>query len=271
MLTIFSSPRSFIGQFKPIQINAITSWKLNCLNSEIILFGDEEGTSKICKNLGLQHCPRIKVNAFGTPYVNELFLQTQEMAYFDVMCYLNADIILLNSLEPIILQAKKLFTNFFLVARRWDLDLRNESLNFKADWHESLERKIQERGKLRHPGAIDCFIFTRNFFSRVNFPPFLLGRYYWDGWLLCQALQRKIPTVDISAITIIHQTHIRLKEVIIFKLKINNRNGLKSPQWFLQEWEENKKLRENENVLITQTPYVLVDNEIKRRTKEEEN
>jgi len=270
MMTIFSSPRSFIGRFKSIQINAITSWKLNCPNSEIILFGNEEGNSKICKELGLQYCPHIKVNTFGTPYLNELFLQAQKIARFDVLCYLNADIILLNSLEPIILQAEKLFREFFLVARRWDLNLGNELLNFKTDWQGLLRYKLQERGKLRHSGAIDCFVFTHNFFSQTNFPPFLLGRYYWDGWLLDQALQCKIPTVDISAITIIHQAHSTIKDRVTSKQKINDCGGFRSSE-LAQEWEENKKLRGRGNVLITQTLYILVNNEIKQRVKEKEN
>lgn len=270
MLTIFSSTKPLIGQFESIQINAITSWKLSCPNSEIILFGDEKGVSEICKELKLQHCPRIKVNTFGTPYINELFLQAQETAHFDVLCYLNADIILLNSLESIILQTKKLFTQFFLVARRWDLDLGNKPLNFKVDWRGSLKHKLQERGKLRHSGAIDCFVFTRNFFSRANFPPFLLGRYYWDGWLLDQALQRKIPIVDISAITIIHQTHPSIKNIVTSKQKINDYGDFKSSE-LVQEWEENKKLRGRGDILITQTPYILVNNEIKQRVEEKEN
>jgi len=46
MITLFSSPRPFRGHFDIIQRNAILSWKSVMPGCEIILFEDEEGTTK---------------------------------------------------------------------------------------------------------------------------------------------------------------------------------------------------------------------------------
>jgi len=46
MITIFSNPRSFTGPFKILQYNAIRSWKYLHPDVQIILFEDEEGTTK---------------------------------------------------------------------------------------------------------------------------------------------------------------------------------------------------------------------------------
>ena len=63
MLTLFSTPKPFRGHIGVIQRNALKSWTLLHPDVEIILFGDDEGTADICRELGLQHEPHVERSA----------------------------------------------------------------------------------------------------------------------------------------------------------------------------------------------------------------
>ena len=73
MLTLFTIPKNFHGQIEIIQRNAITSWTYLRPRSEIILFGDEEGTGEIAAELDLVHIAEVARNTNGTPLANDLF------------------------------------------------------------------------------------------------------------------------------------------------------------------------------------------------------
>ena len=51
MITLFALPRAFQGHFEVIQRNAITSWARMSPKPEIILFGNEDGTADIARQL----------------------------------------------------------------------------------------------------------------------------------------------------------------------------------------------------------------------------
>src|ERR1051325_11584226 len=101
MLSFFACPKPFTDSHTAvIQRNAITSWTLLRPRPEILLFGDENGTSEICAELGLRHVPEIARNDFGTPLVNDIFCKAQLFATYKALCYINADIILTNGFMP---------------------------------------------------------------------------------------------------------------------------------------------------------------------------
>ena len=47
MLTVFSCPKSFLGPIRLIQRNAIQSWLNLGPEVEVVLMGDDEGTSEV--------------------------------------------------------------------------------------------------------------------------------------------------------------------------------------------------------------------------------
>jgi len=268
-MTIFSFPRPFIntdkGKFKTIQENAITSWKLTHPDTEIILFGDEEGTHEICNRLKLKHFPKIKINCYGTPYLNDLFEQAQRVATSDVLCYLHSDIILIKNLDFMITEIKKQFSEFLLLGRRWDLFSKwngtvKEStgyslgrIEFNLNWKQLIEIKISSHGRLRHPGSCDCYIFTKGLYPKGDLLPFLLGRQLWDGWIIHNALERKIATVDISSFKILHQTHTRHKW------------GLLPTQQCEEELEVNRKLSQGKKGRVNETLYFWKHGKLHKR------
>src|SRR5438552_6747447 len=79
VLTIFAVPKAFHARFKVIQTNAIRSWTLLRPKPEIILFGDDEGTVLIARELGCRHIPHVERNRYGTPLVHSIFVKAQEL------------------------------------------------------------------------------------------------------------------------------------------------------------------------------------------------
>jgi len=206
MLTIFSTCKPFRGHFAIIQRNAITSWTLLRPKPEIILFGDEEGVAEICQELGLRHVPEIARNEFGTPLLNDLFEKAQRLASYDVLCYVNADIILMSDFIEAVKRVTTWRERFLMVGRRWDLDLTEPIAFADSGWEDSLRAQALRANAPRPVSWIDYFVFPKGLFGDI--PPFAIGRTTYDNWLIWKALALNIPVVDVSpAVIVVHQNH----------------------------------------------------------------
>lgn len=203
MLTIFAVPKAFKGKFALIQENAIASWTKLKPKCEIILFGSEEGVAKIAQKYHLKHIPDVELSGRGAPLVSDLFYKAQQTAKFPVLAYINCDVILLEDF-PASLQNLK-FKSFLIVGHRWELEI-NHKINFNEDWRRKLAKELREKGFIKSNKAVDYFIFPQHL--NFNIPPFVLGRWVWDNWLLYQAKRKKIPIIDATpVVTAIHQNH----------------------------------------------------------------
>lgn len=204
MLTIFALPKPFEGHIRVIQTNAIESWVRLRPSCEIILFGDEEGTADVAAKFGIQHMPDVECNEYGTPLVSHLFYTAQNLASHELICYVNADIILLSDFMKAIRQAQE--RSSLIVGRRWDLDVE-EPLDFSdPDCESQLRARLAEEGKLHGLSGIDYFLFTRGTYQDI--PPFAIGRTAWDNWLLYKARSSGLPVIDATdMVTIVHQNH----------------------------------------------------------------
>src|ERR1700741_1713280 len=96
MLTIFTHTKAFKGHVGLIQRNAISQWTRLRPKPEILLFGDREGTPEIARELGLRHIPQVKRNEYGTALLSDLFEKAHTLASNNILCYVNADMILLG-------------------------------------------------------------------------------------------------------------------------------------------------------------------------------
>ena len=96
MLTIFAIPKAFHGHIATIQRNAIYSWTLLRPKCEIILFGTEEGIREAAAEFKVGHIPDVSCNEYGTPFLGPIFNQVKHLAQHSLLCYVNADIILLD-------------------------------------------------------------------------------------------------------------------------------------------------------------------------------
>lgn len=206
MLTIFTTAKPFKGHEGVIQRNALGSWARLQPQCELILFGDEPGAAEVARELEIRHVPDVQRSEFGAKRLDSIFARAQQIARHDLVCYANCDIILLPCFLQAVARVAAWSSKFLMIGRRWDAPLP-EALDFyAADWESRLRDFVLRSGKQQPGYAVDFFAFSRGLF--VNIPPFVVGRIYWDHWLVWKARSLKIPVVDVSAgVLAIHQNH----------------------------------------------------------------
>lgn len=205
MLTIFTAPKPFAGKVAAIQRNAIRSWTLLRPECEIVLMGDETGIADVAAELGVRHEAEVGRNEFGTPLASAAFASTAAIAANDLLCYVNADIVLLGDFMTAVATCFRSKRRAMLVGRRWEV-LVEGALGFEPGWEEELRCYVRAHGRLREADAIDYFVFPRALLGEI--PRFALGRPRWDNWLLYRARARGAALVDATAqVMAVHQNH----------------------------------------------------------------
>jgi hypothetical protein len=210
MLTIFTMPRRFDGVFSLIQKNAITSWTKLRPICEIVLFGNEDGTAELARELEVRHIPSVVCNSLGTPLVNDLFEQAERVAANKFLAYVNTDIILMRDFMEAVRLVAHAYRRFLLVGQRRNINIA-EPINFSGEW-EACYRQLGLTTGTLYPG-IDYFVYPATLWGKI--PPFALGRYYWDNWFLYGARLRKAPVIDATQrVLALHQNHPIREELI---------------------------------------------------------
>ncbi|TRZ96046.1 hypothetical protein D4R78_01920 [bacterium] len=204
MLTIFATPKPFYGDFGFIQRNAILSWLHLDPKCEIILFGNGEGVAEVAGEFGVHYISKFECNEFGTPLVSSLFKIAQNISHYDLLAYVNADIILMSDFMEAIRSIKKF--PFLMVGQRFDMDISSQICFDDHQWESWLRLDINKNGKLHAKTGIDYFVFNRNLFKDI--PSFAIGRSAWDNWLIYNARFQGVPVIDATkVITAVHQNH----------------------------------------------------------------
>jgi|Deesub1362A_J573_1020465.scaffolds.fasta_scaffold01365_6 hypothetical protein len=205
MITLFTAPKPFEGHIGLIQRNALGSWLALGSQVEVLLVGDEPGMQEAARDLGIAHLREVQRNEYGTPLVSSIFALARQVASHSLLCYLNADVLLLDDFLPAVQRVAGRFDEFLIVGQRWDLDVR-EPLVFEGDWCARLRARLESQGRLHPPAGSDYFVFPRAAFAEM--PPFALGRAGWDNWMIYAARHQGWPVVDATqAITVVHQDH----------------------------------------------------------------
>jgi len=204
-LTILAVPKAFHGHIGVIQRNAIASWTNLKPRPDIRLYGTEEGLGECALDLGVRHETEIARNEFGTPMLDDLFARARNFTQTPLLCYVNSDIILLQEFLDAVTTVHKHFPQFLAVAHRLNIDL-GESIDFSGGGEQKLRREVLPKGAPGNHTAIDLFVFPPNTYTSA--PPLVLGRAWFDQWLIKDARARKIPVVDITRVArAVHQNH----------------------------------------------------------------
>jgi hypothetical protein len=205
MFTIFTVPKRFTGHIGLIQRNAIQSWLRLRPACEIILCGNSPDVADVAMEFGVGHLADIRCNSFGTPLLDSVFGSVARTARNRLLCYANADIILLDEFLGAVRAIA--LARFLMVGQRWDCDIR-QALDFSnPSWREHLEEHVARHGELHPPAGSDYFVFPRGH-GIEQLPPFAVGRQAWDNWMIYNARRRRIPVIDATAFTtVIHQNH----------------------------------------------------------------
>lgn len=206
MVTIFSTAKPFEEHSNVIQRNALESWRRLHPDIEIILFGDDVGAAEVCRELGLRHEPAIERKADGTKSLRSIFGRAQEIARHEILCYSNCDIIFTNDFPRALDSVSRWQEKFLMVGRRWDLDV-TEPIDFlKANWREAILHRVWNEAFQRLYYNIDYFAFPRGFYNDI--PDLVIGRNWWDQWLVWRAAAQGAPVIDVSdVVCAVHQNH----------------------------------------------------------------
>jgi len=206
MLTLFAIPKPFRGDVGVIQRNAIKSWAMLRPACQIVLLGDDDGTRDVAKEYGAQHVSEVARNEFGTPLLDAVFAAAERVATNDVLCYVNADIMLMSDFMAAVPRLAGQMQRFLMIGQRWDVDIDAPWEFEQRDWEERLRSYVCTHGAFHDPYGPDYFVFPRGFWQAV--PPFAVGRFFWEYWLVFRARSLGVPVVDATrCVMAIHQTH----------------------------------------------------------------
>jgi hypothetical protein len=207
MLTLFTTAKPFRGHSAIIQRNALESWTALHPDVEIVLFGDDEGSAEIARELRIRHEPHVERSRGGMNRLDFMLAKVEATARHDILCYINCDIMLMEDFCQALERVRAAHRQFLMVGRRWDTAI-SELVDFaRPDWQAQLRRVATERGRQCTPEWIDYFAFTRGLYGS-SMPPFVIGRAHFDHWLVWKALDARRPVVDVSAVVMaVHQNH----------------------------------------------------------------
>ena len=208
LITLFSAPKPFTDQhIATIQRNAIKSWTL-LPDVEVILLGQEVGLAEAAGELDVKHIPNVDRNQSGTPLISSMFQlarDASQRSHSDLLCIINADMILMPGFVEAAKQAVELKNKFVLLSQRWDLDV-NKLLDFSDGWHHHLSSIVGRQGTLHRPAGSDFFLFPKSCYQDI--PDFAIGRAGWDNWMIYKARKEKWPVIDCTpSVMIVHQNH----------------------------------------------------------------
>jgi hypothetical protein len=205
LITLFSAPKPFTNpHIAMIQHNAIKSWTL-LPEVEVILLGEETGLTESARELGLKHISNVARNANGTPFISSMFQLARENSNSNLLCIINADMILMQSFLEAARQVVKLKDQFVLLSQRWDLDI-TQPIDFTEGWQGRLSSIIHRQGILHRPAGSDFFLFPKSCYQDI--PDFAIGRAGWDNWMIYKARKEKWLVIDCTpSIMIVHQNH----------------------------------------------------------------
>ncbi len=95
---------------------------------------------------------------------------------------------------------------FLMIGQRWDTDITAPIEFANQRWSDSLRALVQRTGFRQKRHYVDYFLFSRGLYDQV--PPLVVGRSWWDHWLVWKALSRRVPVIDCSAAVVaVHQNH----------------------------------------------------------------
>jgi hypothetical protein len=205
LITLFSAPKPFTDpHIAMIQRNAIKSWTL-LPDVEIILLGEETGLAEAAKELGVKHIPQVIRNTSGTPLISSMLDLARKNSNSDLLCIINADMILMSDFVKAARHAAKLKERFVLLSQRWDLDI-TQPIEFNDSWEDRLSSIVHRQGTLHRPAGSDFFLFPLS--SYLDIPNFTIGRAGWDNWMIYKARKERWPVIDCTpSLMIVHQNH----------------------------------------------------------------
>jgi hypothetical protein len=205
LITLFSAPKPFTDpHIAMIQRNAIKSWAL-LPDVEVILLGEETGLAEAAKELGVKHIPNVAHNESGTPLISSMFQLARENSNSDLLCIINADMILMPNFVDAARRSRMLRDKYVLLSQRWDYEIARP-IDFVDGWVPQLKEDVRKQNQLHRPAGSDFFLFPKSCYKDI--PDFTIGRAGWDNWMIYEARKENWAVIDCTpSIMIVHQNH----------------------------------------------------------------
>lgn len=195
LLTLFTTCKPFAGDVGRNQYAALRSWTRLEPRPQVIVVGDDPGSAKAAADLGLTHVPSVDRSVDGKPLVKSMFREATTFAQHDLLCYADADTLLLdNSL----MEAAK------AMAGRRDFLLTGASSSAVYQADGKLSEVQTYHVNARGVWGMDYFLFPRG--SIYGMPPFPINQGGWDNWLVYSTRRRGATVID--ATDFVHPIHL---------------------------------------------------------------
>jgi len=206
VLTLFSIPKPFTGEFAPIQEAAIRSWALWPACREVLVWCEDPSEMEFVASLG-ENVRALSVterNESGTPLLSAVFLEACRLASTDLVMYANGDIMFPD--EATAWMAALPSGPFLLTGQRTNCRAFTPDEVGPPGWRERAQREAAEHGQPAGHWAMDHFLFRKGTLDDMK--PFAVGRAGWDNAMIYEARRKRWPTIDgTDAILAIHQHH----------------------------------------------------------------
>lgn len=178
--------------------NAIRSWC--ALGASVIVFTNEQDVLKETVDTLCCIPWSVRASQYGTPYLSDMIRKAHTVTgrYFG---YVNADIILDDSLTRALEICRRGFPRFLLGGSRWNIRVDGEVHDFDA-----ITKQAHEAGNVYYAGA-DWFVWSGGDWWG-DIPDLLVGRNWFDWWFVGHALALGIPVINGTDYVIgAHQDH----------------------------------------------------------------
>jgi hypothetical protein len=203
MITIFAVPKAFAGHIRVIQRNALRSWRRLSPRVEIVLLGNDDGVREAAREFGAKHVP-VACNAYGTPRLDSIIAAGEAAASHETLAFVNCDIVLLNDFPAAL--AGMPARQCLVVGNRTNIKVESELDIDHPEWPGRFQQLVAREGRVQRPAGMDYFAFRRGLWPQI--PPFAIGRYCWDNWLIYEAHRQGATIIDATgAVLAAHQDH----------------------------------------------------------------
>ncbi len=205
-ITLFTCPKAFTGDTVRLQANAVRSWKALATVEEIVLVGDDPGVAAFCEDEQVTWGGAVQRNVYGTPLLDSIFELGEAIAQTEWVAYVNADILLLDDFGAAVIRCAEAFPHFLMSGQRFNGDLPNDAWIGAEGIAPALYDWMKRHSVPEGAQAADYFVWRKGDLGDI--PPFALGAFRWDNWLLDRPRQLGFPLVDATdAVFDVHQNH----------------------------------------------------------------
>lgn len=185
---------------------AIRSWILNSKN--VLIFVEDES---LCKSITDKFPPvscrlhRCNHHDYGIPVVSCLMLMGETVSTTEYILFTNGDITF-SPLRQVLSTISQEVPNFVVAGQRIDIH-SSKALESNLTSVRSIMALALQEGELHGESAIDYFLYPKKLSIALQMPPFLLGNWKWDNWVLHDYIISERVTV-VDATHDIHAVHV---------------------------------------------------------------